>query len=203
MLRKRCVGNKPGFVARLARGQRRTFPSRPQPRHVVRRATAGGRRERRFRRRAGSCRRDACEPRCGAMGSPTGASPRNAVVAGASSPRAGHSSGTRLASSRQRRWRQLPKANPTIVHIGAAQSRPQHGRRRACLGLGKQARRKSAASAPKLKIALSTLLGDHRAACARSGGCSLERAAARVCREAGACVTCNTLVRDLNVRSFR
>ena len=39
-------------------------------------------------------------------------------------------------------------------------------------------------------------LGDHRAACARSGalrshGCPLERAAARVCREAGARVTTN------------
>ena len=51
-------------------------------------------------------------------------------------------------------------------------------------------------------------LGDHRAACARSGalrsrGCPLERAAARVCREAGARVTCNTLVRDLNVAVAR
>ena len=47
---------------------------------------------------------------------------------------------------------------------------------------------------------------DHRAACARSGalrsrGCPLERAAARVCREAGARVICNTRVRDLNVAS--
>ena len=41
------------------------------------------------------------------------------------------------------------------------------------------------------------LLGDHRAACAQSGG-ALERAAARVCREAGARVT-HTLLSDLNV----
>ena len=46
-------------------------------------------------------------------------------------------------------------------------------------------------------------LGDHRAACPRSGalrsrGCPLERAAARICREAGARVTTNTPVRDLN-----
>ena len=51
-------------------------------------------------------------------------------------------------------------------------------------------------------------LGDHRAACARSDalrsrGCPLERAAARVCREAGARVTWNTLVRDLNVAVAR
>ena len=51
-------------------------------------------------------------------------------------------------------------------------------------------------------------LGDHRAACSRSGalrsrGCPLERAAARVCREAGARVTTNTLVRDLNVAVSR
>ena len=51
-------------------------------------------------------------------------------------------------------------------------------------------------------------LGDHRAACSRSGalrsrGCPLERAAARVCRKAGARVTTNTLVRDLNVAVSR
>ena len=51
-------------------------------------------------------------------------------------------------------------------------------------------------------------LCDHRAACSRSGalrsrGCPLERAAARVCREAGARVTTNTLVRDLNVAVSR
>ena len=51
-------------------------------------------------------------------------------------------------------------------------------------------------------------LGDHRAACSRSGalrsrGCPLERAAARVCREPGARVTTNTLVRDLNVAVSR
>ena len=45
-------------------------------------------------------------------------------------------------------------------------------------------------------------LGDHRAACARAGvlqsrGCPLERAAARVCREAGARVTCNTISRSI------
>ena len=48
------------------------------------------------------------------------------------------------------------------------------------------------------------LLGDHRAACAQSGvlrarGGALERAAARVCREAGARVTTHTLLADLNV----
>ena len=51
-------------------------------------------------------------------------------------------------------------------------------------------------------------LGDHRAACSRPGalrsrGCPLERAAARVCRETGARVTTNTLVRDLNVAVSR
>ena len=50
------------------------------------------------------------------------------------------------------------------------------------------------------------LLGDHRAACAQSGvlqsrGGALERAAARVCREAGARVTTHTLLSDLNVPS--
>eukprot|EP00438_Fugacium_kawagutii_P035997 Skav228963 [mRNA] locus=scaffold671:28044:28988:+ [translate_table: standard] len=47
-------------------------------------------------------------------------------------------------------------------------------------------------------------IGDHRAACARSGvlrnrGGALERAAARVCREAGARVTTHTLLSELNV----
>ena len=46
--------------------------------------------------------------------------------------------------------------------------------------------------------------GDHRAACPRVGilrsrGIPLERAAARVCREAGATVATNVLLRDLNV----
>ena len=50
--------------------------------------------------------------------------------------------------------------------------------------------------------------GDHRAACARSGalrgrGCPLERAAARVCREAGARVTPNTHLADLNLQVDR
>ena len=49
-------------------------------------------------------------------------------------------------------------------------------------------------------------LGDHRSACPRSGvlrarGGPLERAAARICREAGAVVAMHTLVRDLNVGS--
>ena len=48
------------------------------------------------------------------------------------------------------------------------------------------------------------LLGDHRAACPQAGilrsrGVALERAAARVCREAGARVTTNTRVADLNL----
>ena len=47
-------------------------------------------------------------------------------------------------------------------------------------------------------------LGDHRAACAQAGvlrgrGVPLERAAARVCREAGARVTTNTRLSDLNL----
>ena len=47
-------------------------------------------------------------------------------------------------------------------------------------------------------------LGDHRAACAQAGvlrgrGIPLERAAARVCREAGARVTTNTRLSDLNL----
>ena len=51
-------------------------------------------------------------------------------------------------------------------------------------------------------------LGDHRAACPRSGvlrarGGALERAAARVCREAGARVVWNALLRDLNLHSAR
>ena len=50
-------------------------------------------------------------------------------------------------------------------------------------------------------------LGDHRAACPRSGalrsrGTPLERAAARVCREAGARVTTHTLISDLNIPTF-
>ena len=49
-------------------------------------------------------------------------------------------------------------------------------------------------------------VGDHRSACPRSGvlrarGGPLERAAARICREAGAVVAMHTLVRDLNVGS--
>ena len=49
-------------------------------------------------------------------------------------------------------------------------------------------------------------LGDHVAACPRSGvlrrawGGPLERAAARVCREAGSAVATHVLVRDLNLR---
>ena len=48
------------------------------------------------------------------------------------------------------------------------------------------------------------LLGDHRAACPqarilRSRGVALERAAARICREAGARVTTNTRVTDFNL----
>ena len=51
-------------------------------------------------------------------------------------------------------------------------------------------------------------LGDHRAACPRAGllrsrGVLLERAAARVCREAGATVAANVLLRDLNVIAQR
>ena len=51
-------------------------------------------------------------------------------------------------------------------------------------------------------------LGDHRAACPRAGllrsrGVPLERAAARVCREAGATVAANVLLRDLNVIAQR
>ena len=47
-------------------------------------------------------------------------------------------------------------------------------------------------------------LGDHRAACPRSGalqsrGTLVERAAARVCREAGARVTTHTLIWELNI----
>ena len=47
-------------------------------------------------------------------------------------------------------------------------------------------------------------LGDHRAACPRSGalrsrGTPLERAAARFCREGGAPVTTHTLLSDLNI----
>ena len=51
-------------------------------------------------------------------------------------------------------------------------------------------------------------LGDHLAACPRSGGsrargAPVERAAARVCREAGATVATNVLVRDLHVAPCR
>ena len=47
-------------------------------------------------------------------------------------------------------------------------------------------------------------LGDHRAACSTAGvlvrrACPLERAAARVCREAGARVATNVFLRDLNL----
>ena len=50
--------------------------------------------------------------------------------------------------------------------------------------------------------------GDHVAACPRSGvlrawGGPLERATARVCREAGATVATNVLVRDLNLDASR
>ena len=45
-------------------------------------------------------------------------------------------------------------------------------------------------------------LGDHIAACPRSGAL-LERAAARVCHEAGATVATNARVRDLNVVTER
>ena len=53
-----------------------------------------------------------------------------------------------------------------------------------------------------------TALGDHFAACSRYGvlrarGAPLQRAAARVCREAGATVTTNVLVRDHNVAPGR
>ena len=51
-------------------------------------------------------------------------------------------------------------------------------------------------------------VGDHVAACPRSGvlrarGGPLERAAARVCREAGAAVATHVLVRDLNLQAHR
>ena len=51
-------------------------------------------------------------------------------------------------------------------------------------------------------------LGDHRAACPRSGapavkGVAMERAMARICREAGASVCTNVLLRDLNTHSSR
>ena len=47
-------------------------------------------------------------------------------------------------------------------------------------------------------------MGDHRAACPTAGvlgarGAALERAAARVCREAGARVATNVFLRDMNV----
>ena len=41
--------------------------------------------------------------------------------------------------------------------------------------------------------------GDHRAACARNHGRPLERAAAQVCREAGARVTVNSCLADMNL----
>ena len=52
------------------------------------------------------------------------------------------------------------------------------------------------------------VLGDHRASCPRSGALraragALERAAARVCREAGATVNTHMLLRDLNVQADR
>ena len=51
---------------------------------------------------------------------------------------------------------------------------------------------------------LLDVLGHHRAACAQAGvlgrrGYALESAAARVCREAGARVTTNVMVRDLDL----
>ena len=51
-------------------------------------------------------------------------------------------------------------------------------------------------------------LGDHRAACPRAGalrsrGVAMERAMARICREAGASVCTNVLLRDLNTHSSR
>ena len=50
--------------------------------------------------------------------------------------------------------------------------------------------------------------GDHRAACPRSGtlrsrGAALESAVARICREAGATVSTNVLLRDLNTDTKR
>ena len=50
--------------------------------------------------------------------------------------------------------------------------------------------------------------GDHRAACPRSGtlrsrGAALERAVARICREAGATVSTNVFLRDLNTDTIR
>ena len=55
---------------------------------------------------------------------------------------------------------------------------------------------------------LLDVLGDHRAACPTAGvlgnrGVPLEKMAARVCREAGARVTTNTYVRDLNLDVIR
>ena len=55
---------------------------------------------------------------------------------------------------------------------------------------------------------LLDVLGDHVAACPGSGtlrqrGGPLERAAARVCREAGAAVATNVLVSDLNLQAAR
>ena len=51
-------------------------------------------------------------------------------------------------------------------------------------------------------------LGDHRSACAQAGvlrsrGVPLEKAAARVCREAGARVTTNTRLMDLNIDNIQ
>ena len=50
--------------------------------------------------------------------------------------------------------------------------------------------------------------GDHRTACPRSGalrtsGVAMERAMACICREAGAAVSTNVLLRDLNTTSTR
>ena len=50
--------------------------------------------------------------------------------------------------------------------------------------------------------------GDHRAACPRAGlfrgrGTPLERAAASICREAGATIAANVLLRDLNIITWR
>ena len=51
-------------------------------------------------------------------------------------------------------------------------------------------------------------LGDHRSACAQAGvlrtrGVPLEKAAARVCRKAGARVTTNTRLMDLNIDNIQ
>ena len=56
----------------------------------------------------------------------------------------------------------------------------------------------------RLRLPLPHALGDHRAACPVAGvlgprGAPLERAAARICREGGARVATNVLLRDMNV----